>query len=76
MVLKNDKWLHPTDKDKCTTRYHVVLPTEELVKFCTATGPVNLKCYMTCQGRCCHKGDEEKGQLSGSDRKKLKQEVE
>ena len=75
MVLKNDKWLHPTDKDKCTTRYHVVLPTEELVKFCTATGP-NLKCYMTCQGRCCHKGDEEKGQLSGSDRKKLKQEVE
>lgn len=76
MVLKRDKWLHPSDKDTCTTMYHVVLPTEELVKFSTAIGPVDLKCYMICQGRCCHKGDEEKGQLSGSERKKLKQEVQ
>lgn len=71
-----EMWENPSERDKCSTWYKVVLPESEVIKLATATSNVDLKCFLTCQGRCCHKKGVEKGRLSGSDRKRARKEVE
>ena len=75
-IASKAMWENPSDKDKCSTMYKVVLPQSEVIKFATATSNINLTCFLTCNGRCCHKVGVEKGRLSGIDRKRAHEEVE